>query len=169
MCLCRDEASDSGMGVRQPQAGSNTRGTMARPPDMEPSSPEGVRNPPSRTTPQATTYSHQGGSDWAADPSTRAGSSKASTGDIELSMSGVMPRRDDLPAPSTNPGLSRVFKVIFLGKLCYLHWGRHWVGKWVGPVLTKGLAAILLSCWPGDIIHTSHVVHQVLTSLVMGR
>ena len=39
-------------------------------------------------------------------------------GDVALGMSGVMPRRGQLPAPPTptNHPLSRVFKVIFLGE-----------------------------------------------------
>lgn len=135
MCLCRQEANDSSVGVRQ--ASSNSGGDTARPLDQESSSPERARKPP---TPQATAYSHQGVTGctaessttagntnayshqgvtgWAADSSTKADNTKVST-DMGLSMSGVMPRREDLPAPSTNLGLSRVFKVIFLGKLCH--------------------------------------------------
>ena len=37
--------------------------------------------------------------------------------DASLSISGVMPRREDLPRPSSPLAVSRVFKVIFLGEL----------------------------------------------------
>lgn len=116
--ICRRDSSDSSM-VRQ--ADTNTGESMARrqltPDNDEVSSKERARKSsqtmPPRTTPPAR-YSHQGGTGWTMDPSKkRIPALKPLTAD--LSMSGVMPRRDTLPAPSSNPGFSRVFKVIFLG------------------------------------------------------
>ena len=41
---------------------------------------------------------------------------------LSLTFSGMMPRREDLPRPSSSqlPRISRVFKVVFLGKLDHM-------------------------------------------------
>lgn len=85
-------------------------------------------DPSQRATPSsqggATSSQETTGSSMGTGSSRRGGHSRGSkhnggvaNTDTSLTISGVMPRRTELPSPSPSNSVSRVFKVIFLGKV----------------------------------------------------